>query len=103
MLSLLFGAEIFTLTPGLLLKLEHSQSWFLKHIFMYPALPLVCFYLRCWEGVNSTVSEIAITKLHFLGHLITEPNMAPTVRNLFESRTESYFDMTITCQCHVEY
>ena len=26
--SLLFGAELFTLTPGLLLKLERCQSWF---------------------------------------------------------------------------
>ena len=26
--SLLFGAEIFTLTPGLLLKLDRCQSWF---------------------------------------------------------------------------
>ena len=29
-------------------------------------------------------SEIAIKKLLFLGRLITEPNMAPTVRNLFQ-------------------
>ena len=48
------------------------------------------------SGLNSIASEIAIKKLLFLGLLITEPNMAPTVRNLFESRTESYFDTTIT-------
>ena len=35
--SLLFGAEPFTLTPGLLLKLERCQSWFLKHIFYVPS------------------------------------------------------------------
>ena len=35
--SLLFGAELFTLTPGLLLKLECCQSWFLKHIFYVPS------------------------------------------------------------------
>ena len=48
--SPLFGAELITLTPGLLLKFERCQSWFLEHFsssFMYPALPLVCFYLRC--------------------------------------------------------
>ena len=46
---LLFGAELITLTPGLLLKLERCQSLFLKHIFHVPgvAFPLVCFYLRC--------------------------------------------------------
>ena len=47
-------------------------------------------------GSNSIASEIAIKKLLFLGRLITETNMAPTVRKLFESRTESYFDTTIT-------
>ena len=29
--SLLFGAELWTLTPTLLLKLEGCQHWFLKH------------------------------------------------------------------------
>ena len=47
------------------------------------------------SGLNSIASEIAIKKLLFLGRLITEPNMAPTVRKLFESRIESYFDTTI--------
>ena len=48
------------------------------------------------SGLNSFASELAIKKLLFLGRLITEANMAPTVRNLFESRTESYFDTNIT-------
>ena len=38
----------------------------------------------------------AIKKLLFLGRLITEPNMAPTVRNLFQCRVESYFDTNVT-------
>ena len=41
--SLLFGAELFTLTPGLLLKLERSQSW----SFIFLALPLVLSYSGC--------------------------------------------------------
>ena len=93
--SLLFGAELFTLTPGLLLKLECCQSWFLKYIFHVPSLAPGLLLLKMW-GLNSIASEVAIRKLLFLGHLITEPNMSPTVRNLFESRTESYFDTTVT-------
>ena len=31
--TLLFGAELFTLTPTLLLRFERCQSWFLKNIF----------------------------------------------------------------------
>ena len=46
--------------------------------------------------LNFVASEIAIKKLLFLGHLINEPNMPPTVRNLFQCRTESYFDTNVT-------
>ena len=48
------------------------------------------------SGLNSVASEIAIKKLLFLGRLITEPNMAPTVRNLFQCRVESYFNTNVT-------
>ena len=44
LLSLLFGAELWALTPTLLLKLERCQYWFLKHIFMFPSLHLVLCY-----------------------------------------------------------
>ena len=47
-------------------------------------------------GLNSAASEIAIKKSLFLGRLITEPNMAQTVRNLFQCRAESYFDTNVT-------
>ena len=39
--SLLFGSELFTLSPGLLLKLERCQLWFLKISFMYSHLHTV--------------------------------------------------------------
>ena len=92
---LLFGAELFTLTPGLLLKLERCQSWFLKHIFYVPSFIPGPILLKM-SGLNSVASEIAIKKLLFLGRLITEPNMAPTVRNLFQCRVESYFNTNVT-------
>ena len=91
--SFLFGAELFTLTPGLLLKLERCHSWFLKHISYVLSFTsgLILFKM---SGLNSVVSEIAIKK--FLGRLITEPNMAPTVNNSFQYRAESYFDTNVT-------
>ena len=46
--------------------------------------------------LNSVASEIAIRKLLFLWCLITDPIMASTVRNSFESRAESYFDKNLT-------
>ena len=35
--SILFGAELFTLTPRLLLKFERCQPWSLKHTFSVPS------------------------------------------------------------------
>ena len=61
---------------------------------MYPSFALGLLLLKM-SGLNSIASEIAIKKLLFLGRLITEPNIAPIVRNLFESRAESYFDTNI--------
>ena len=78
----LFIAGLFTLTPGPLLKLERCLSWFLKHIFHVPSFIPSPISLKT-SGLNTVASEIAIKKLLFLGRLITEPNMAPTVRNLF--------------------
>ena len=77
--SLLFGAELFTLTPELLVKVERSHSWFLKYIFHVPSFAsgLLSFKM---SRLNSIASEIAVIKLLFLGRLIVEPNMAPTVR-----------------------
>ena len=43
--SLLFGAEIFTITPSLLLELERCQSWFLKKLFYMPDFDPVHSYL----------------------------------------------------------
>ena len=93
--SLLFGAELFMLTPGLLLKLKSCQSWFLKHIFYVPTFTPGPILLKM-SGLNSVASEISIKKLLFLGRLITEPNISPTVRNLFQCRAESYFDTNVT-------
>ena len=92
--TLLFGAELFTLTPTLLLRLERCQSWFLKNIFYVPKFvsgPL----LQKLSGLNSIESEIAIKKLLFLGRLIKEPKMFPVVKSLFDSRTKSFFNSDI--------
>ena len=48
------------------------------------------------SGLNSVASENAIKKLFFLGRLITEPNMTPTVKNLSRCGAESYFGANVT-------
>ena len=93
--SLLFGAELWTLTPTLLLKLERCQYWFLKHVFYVPEFAPGPLLLKL-SGLNSIESEVAIKKLLFLGRLITEPKMSPLIKNLFDSRTKSFFDSDIS-------
>ena len=91
--SLLFGAELWMLTPTLLLNLERYQYWFLKHILYVPEFapgPL----LPKLSGLNSSEPEVATKKL-FLGRLITEPKVKPVIKNLFHSRTKRFFDSDI--------
>ena len=92
--TLLYGAELFTLTPTLLLRLERCQSWFLKNIFYVPKFapgPLL-LALSC---LNSVEPEIATRKLLLLGRLTNEPKLFPAVKSLFDSRTKSFFDSNI--------
>ena len=66
--TLLYDAELFTLTPTSLLRLERCHSWFLKNIFYIPKFapePLL-LTLSC---LNSVESEIATRRLLLLGHL----------------------------------
>ena len=66
-----------------------------KNIFYVPSFtpgPI----LPKMSGLNSVASKIVIKKLLIFGRLITEPNTAPTVRNLFQCRAESYFDTNVT-------
>ena len=75
--SLLFGAELFTITPSLLpVSFERCQSWFLKKRFYVPDFAAHALLLRLTE-LNSIEAEIDMRKLLFLGRLVTEPKMAP--------------------------
>ena len=94
--TLLYGAELFTLTPTLLLRLERCQSWFLRNIFYVPRFTPgdILPALSC---LNSNESEIATGKLLLLDRQIKEPKMSPALKSLFDSRTKSFFsDSDIT-------
>ena len=93
--TLLYGAELFTLTPTSLLRLERCQSWFLKNISHVPKFvprPLL-LVLSC---LNLVESEIANRKLLLLDCLINELKMSHAVKSLFDSITKSFFDSDIT-------
>ena len=46
--------------------------------------------------LNSTESEIDLKKLLFLGRLITEAKMPPTVKDLFQCRVDDFFNSSLT-------
>ena len=84
-----------TLTLTLLPKLERCQYWFLKHIFYVSELAPGPLLLKL-SGLNSIKSEVATKKLLFSGRLITEHKMTPLIKDLFNSRTKSFFDSDIS-------
>ena len=59
----------------------------------YHMLP--CQLLLKLSGLWSIDSEIGLRKLLFLGRLLTGDKMAPVVHNLFQIRSQSYFDANI--------
>ena len=75
--TLLYGSELFTLTPSLLEKLERCQLWFIRNIFYVPKFTLKQLLLKL-SGLNFIESEIAIKKIH-LGRFISGAKTAPVV------------------------
>ena len=67
----------------------------LKIVFHVPKFS-PSLLLQRLSGLNSIESEIALRKLLFLGRLMTEPKMAQSLRSLFMSRAECYFDASVT-------
>ena len=90
----MFGADLITLTPSLLLELERCQFWFLKKLFLCVPNFAPCALLLRLTELNSIEAEIDMRKLLFLGRLVTEPKVA-SLRNLLRSRTESLFDKDV--------
>ena len=69
--SLLFGAELVSC-----LSLNAVRPGFFKKIFDVSDFSPCALLLRLTK-LNSIVVEIAMRKLLFLGHLVTEPKLAP--------------------------
>ena len=62
--TLLYGTELFTLTPSLLTKLERCQQWFLKNISHVPKFSLRSLLFRL-SSLNSVESQISIKHCFF--------------------------------------
>ena len=84
------------LVPVCCLSLSAVSPGFLRNFVMCQILlpPPRALLLRSTE-LNSIEAKIDMRKLLFLGRLVTEPKMAPSVKNLLRSRTESLFDKDV--------
>ena len=91
---LLFGTELFSLNASQLGKLERCQQWFLENVFHMPRFAAGKLLLRL-ANLNSTESVIDLKKLLFLGRLITETKMPPTVKGLFQCRVDDFFNSSL--------
>ena len=88
---LLYGTELFTLTPTLLTKVERCQQWSLKNVFYLPKFA-PCQLLLKLSGLWSIDSEIGLRKLLFLDG----DKMAPVVCNLFQIRLKAVLMLTLS-------
>ena len=83
--TLLFGSELWTLTPTLLNKLEACQRWFLKKLFHLPEhAPNYSLYII--SGLLTIETLIDQRKLFFLARIITSHKMPPLINNLYRLR-----------------
>ena len=82
------------LLPVCCLSLNAASPGFLRNFFYLPDFAPSALLLRLTE-LSSIEAEIDMRKLLSLGRLVTEPKMAPSVRNLPRSRTESLFDKDV--------
>ena len=87
--SLIFGSEIFSLTPTLLRRLERCQKWFLKIVFHVPKFASSILIERL-VSVNSVESETEYRKLLFIGRLLSVPNIPITVKTLFRIELRAF-------------
>ena len=82
------------------LSLNAVSPGFLRNVIMCQILPCSppppppSLLLRLTE-LNFIEAEIDMRKLLLLGRLVTEPKMAPSLRNLLRSRPESLFDKDV--------
>ena len=92
--ALLFGSELFSITPSLLLKLEDCQHCFLRKAFHAPKFA-PGILLSQLSILISVAAEIDLKKRLLLSCLITQPNMAPTMKSLFLSKMENSLDPSL--------
>ena len=84
---LLFGSELWNLTPSDIEKLERCQRWFVRKVFYLPNHS-DGFSL---QSITSVELQIDIRKLFFFARIVINDGMSPVVRDIFRFRAKEYF------------
>ena len=87
---LLFGSELWTLTPSDIEKLERCQRWFVRKVFYLPNHSDVPS-LHSISGLTSVELQIDIRELFFFARIVSNDGMSPAVRDIFRFRAKEYF------------
>ena len=73
---LLFGSELWNLTPSDTEKLERYQRWFVRKVFYLPNHSDV-FSLHSISGLTSVELQIDVRKLFFFARIVSNDSMSP--------------------------
>ena len=82
--TLLFGAEIWSLTSTHLEKLERCQRWFIKRLF-HPPDYTSNEILTIVGGIPPVATIINHKMLYFLGRITTLPKISDVVKAVMKS------------------
>ena len=87
---ILFGSELWNLTPSDIEKLKRCQRWFVRKVFYLPNRS-DGFSLQSISGLTSVELQIDIKKLIFFARIVRNDGMSPVVRDIFRFRAKEYF------------
>ena len=87
---LLFGSELWNLTPSDTEKLERCQRWFVRKVFYLPNHSDISS-LQNISRLTSVELQVDIRKLFFFARIVSNDGMSPVVRDIFRFRAKEYF------------
>ena len=96
-LCLLFGSELWNLTPSDIEKLERCQRWFVRKVFYLPNNSDVSS-LQSISGLTSVQLQMDIRKLFFFARIVSNAGTSPVVRDIFKCRVKSTSETLIVYQ-----
>ena len=80
-----FGSELWNLTPSDIEKLKRCQRWFVRKVFCLPIHSDV-FSLHIFRGLTSVELQIDVRKCLFFARTVSSDVKSPVVRDILRFR-----------------